>query len=267
MKKFKTKKQINYLKIIIFLIILAIFTLLSFLKLNKSYSKIIKAITYNFSTNEKNNYFSFSHNLDYLINTYSFKEQNKSDLYKKKKIHLYSANVLEKYNDGTTISDVIEILKNNLSKLGIETIIEKRSKLEPLTVNYSDYEISSNILKDITKSDDDINYYVDINFDSIKNTIITINGKKYAKILFALETNNKNYQENQKMINKMNEYLNNHYPGISRGIYEKEVSEIHKNNSDNNVIFLKIGGLENNFEEINNSTEILSLMFYNTFGD
>lgn len=71
MKKFKTKSNHNYLKIIVFLVLLFIFILLSFIKLNKSNTKLVEILTKDFKDNNIR-VISLTDNLDYLINNYSF---------------------------------------------------------------------------------------------------------------------------------------------------------------------------------------------------
>ena len=117
---------------------------------------------------------------------------------------------------------------------------------------------------------ENITYYVDIHRDSVKNTTIEINNKKYAKIMFVLGLENENYLENKKVMEKMNNYLNIHYPGISRGIYEKkgiDVNGVYNQDYNKNILLIEVGGIENNIEEVNNSTEIIALMLYTMLGD
>lgn len=75
MKKFKTRVHYNYLKVIIFIILLIVFIILSFTKLNISHNKLISILTSDFK-NENIRIISLTDNLDYLINTYSFIENN-----------------------------------------------------------------------------------------------------------------------------------------------------------------------------------------------
>ena len=79
MKRFKTKRKYNYLKIVIFLIMIIIFCLLSFIRLNKSYSYLINIITNDF---KKDNIriISLTKDLDKLINTYSFNSTDNPNL-------------------------------------------------------------------------------------------------------------------------------------------------------------------------------------------
>lgn len=269
MKKFKTRRKMNYLKIFFLIILLILFIILSFTKLNKSYSKLVTILTKDFN-NDNIQIMSLTNNLDYLINDYSFQKVDKVYKENNNKIYLYNTHDLEKYNDGTTIIQATNVFKNNLSKLGLKVIQEKSQTSELLYTGLSHYNITRLFLQNIMKKEKDIKYYIDIHRDSVKDTKVKINDKNYAKIMFVLGLENKNYKENKQVMIKMNNYLNEHYPGISRGIYEKKgegVDGIYNQDLDKNIILIEVGGIENNLEEINNSTEILSLMIYHMLGD
>ena len=74
MRNIKFKTKYKYLRAIICFLLLIVFSIISFKKLNKSYSDFINIITIDFKND--NNTFILTNNLDYLINTYSFKEIN-----------------------------------------------------------------------------------------------------------------------------------------------------------------------------------------------
>ena len=52
MKKFKTRVHYNYLKVIIFIILLIVFIILSFTKLNISHNKLISILTSDFKNED-----------------------------------------------------------------------------------------------------------------------------------------------------------------------------------------------------------------------
>ena len=117
-----------------------------------------------------------------------------------------------------------------------------------------------------------LNYFIDIHRDSVGEdiTTTTINNKVYAKILFVLGLENKNYKENKVLITKLNDYLNSHYKGISRGIYEKKgsgVNGVYNQDFHPNTILIEIGGVDNNMESVVNSTEIIAESLYYIIGD
>jgi len=173
------------------------------------------------------------------------------------------------YNDNTSILTVSNMLYNNLKKVGINSIKEEKRVSNYLDNDSDSYDISRKFISEI-KEKNNISYYVDIHRDTATDTKVNINNKDYAKILFVLGLDNPNYNENKKVLEEMNNYLNEFFPGISKGIYEKKgsgVNGVYNQDLDKNVILIEVGGIENNNIEVNNSTEILALMFYHMLGD
>ena len=269
MKKFKFKKKINNYKIILlFVIFLIIFILLSTIKLTKSNKKLIDYLLEDMSINN-NSINLLTSNLNNLLNTYYFSDNsllvskdNKSIIY------LYNTHDKEKYKDNTSIYLATKHLKSNLEKLSIQTIQEETKTSELLDTGLDYYNISRNYI--IKNKMNNIAYFIDIHRDSVTDTTVTINNKKYAKLLFVLGLDNPNHEENKKLLIKMNNYLNKNYPGISKGIYEKKgsgVDGVYNQDLGANVILLELGGIDNNYAEVKNSTEIVSLMLYHMIGD
>ncbi len=249
--------------------LLIIFTLLSLIKLEQLNTKLISFLVKDFN-DDSIQFVSITNNLDNLINSYSFKKIDKVFNDNKYKIYLYNTHNLEEYSDNKTVLDAAELLKNSLNKLGVNVIKEKKKTSELLYTGLKYYDISRIYLKNIMDKETNIKYFVDIHRDSVSDTSVTINKKKYAKIMFVLGLNNEKYMENKEVINKMNNYLNENYPGLSRGIYEKrgdDVDGVYNQDLNRNVILIEIGGVKNNMEEVKNSTEILALMFYHILGD
>lgn len=271
MKKFKTKKNITKVRItgiIVFLLIM--FIIISFYRLRSSHQKLVSNLLTEFSRDSTYNLSFLTSNLDELFNSYTFHNNNVLYQSKEQIIYLYNTHDEEKYADNLTIYKATELLQNNLSKLGIKTIQEKAKTSELLTTGLSLYNISRTFLENIMQKKHNVAYFIDIHRDSAVDTKIKINGKNYAKILFVLGLENKNYLKNKAIVLKMNDYLNTNYPGLSKGIYEKKgsgVDGVYNQDLSPNVILIEIGGILNNTEEVNNSTEIISLMLYHMLGD
>lgn len=231
MKKFKFKnsysKHKNTTLFILFIIFIILFILLSNIKLDKSNLKIINYLLKDISPTENTNL--LTSNLNNMLVTHYFKHDNIiTDNNHKPLLFLY--------NKG----DISLDLKSNLEKLGMEVILEDSDKI-------NEYN--------------NIDYFIDIDYSN-KNDTTTINSKKYAKITFLLDLNNPNADKNKSLLLKMHNYLEEKYSGISMGIINEE-----KSYNKNNIIHLKIGGTNNNYNEVNNSTEIVSLMLYHVLYD
>ena len=89
--------------------------------------------------------------------------------------------------------------------------------------------------------------------------------KRQQKILFVVGLEHNNYKENISNVEKINDIANKHYPGLSRGIYKKEgpgVDGIYNQDISSNSILIELGGVDNNIDEVLNTTEAISNILY-----
>ena len=253
------------------LLFFIIFIILSLQKLNVSHNNFIEYLLSETSfTDNKSNYLlqRLTSNIDYLIKPQYFKEKESFVYNEEPLIYLYNTHDTEKYLDGNVI-EASMLLKNNLQKLGIKSLVEEKEVSKELSTGLTHYNISRNYLLEAFNKNS-FKYYVDVHRDSVTNTKVEINNKVYAKIMFVLGLDNPYYEENKKVMMKMNKYLEENYPGLSKGILEKSgegVDGVYNQDISSNVLLIEIGGIENNMEEVNNSTEIIALMFYNLLGE
>lgn len=295
MKKFKTKKRRkierkNIFIIVLVILFIALFIYLSTRKLENSHDDFINYVLeeQRFIEKERVSVFSsFTSNLELLLNNYYFKDNGNNDriVYKESEplVYIYATHDEEKYKDSepylglnNDIYSVIGVLENELAKYNIKSINEERrvsTFLDKENLKYSDsYKVSRRFLEEVVTIYPTLNYFIDIHRDSVDGNITTttINNKEYAKILFVLGLENKDYKQNKVLINKLNDYLNKNYSGISRGIYEKEgsgVNGVYNQDFHENTILIEIGGVDNNMESVVNSTEIIAKALYHIIGD
>ena len=72
---------------------------------------------------------------------------------------------------------------------------------------------------------------------------------------------NQNYKENEIILNKLEQWMNKNYKGLSRGIYKKSgpgVNGVYNQDFSINCILIEVGGEENTFEEVNNTIEVIA---------
>ena len=131
------------------------------------------------------------------------------------------------FNSQDKNDEIVSLLANNLKKLNIRSFID------------DDYPKNMS---------DNYDLYLDIHYDNLDNSQIHLDKKDYAKIQLI---------GNYSIIKDMNDYLNSNYQGISRGITEKEMN--------NKSLIITVS--KNNYQEVNNSTEIIALMIYDFLGD
>ena len=179
----------------------------------------------------------------------------------------YTSSNLESYNVKPTIMMTSYILREKLNKNGIPTIVEENDVTEFLRTNNwnyaSSYKVTRLLLEDVYSKNPSLEFFVDLHRDSVKKSIssTTINDKKYAKILFIVGLDNKNYAKNLKVTETLNDMFNKKYPGLSRGIYKKQgkgVNGVYNQDFHPNTILIEVGGVENKIDEVFNTCEAIS---------
>ena len=190
-------------------------------------------------------------------------------------IYLYNTHQLENYNNkNLSIYNITPnvlmasyILKEKLNKNGISTIVEDTNLSEFLNLNHwnyaSSYKATRILLLEKMNKYDSLKYFIDIHRDSVNrnSTTVTINNKTYAKILFVIGLEHKNYEYNLEVTNKLNDLIKEDYPSLTKGIYKKSgkgVDGIYNQDVDKNCILIEIGGVDNTIEEVYNTLEVLS---------
>lgn len=210
-------------------------------------------------------------------NTSKYIKDPKSEVIDNPLIYIYNTHQLENYNkrefeDYNITPNVMMasyIIRENLNKKNIPTIVENGNITDFLNTHGWDYSYSylasSYFIKDALKKYPNLKLLIDIHRDSVSknSTTVTINNRKYAKILFVVGLKNPNYQKNLEVMNKLNDITNSLYPNLSRGIMKKEgkgVNGIYNQNLSANTILIELGGIENNLEEVLNTSIALSVI-------
>lgn len=222
---------------------------------------------------ENNNYFK----VDKIIDNNKYEEVVLNT--KEPLIYIYSTHTNEEYsyskndiyNVIPTVKTASYILEEELNKLGINSIVEEKNTTDLINQDklpYSDsYKISRILLENKKNEYNSLEYFLDIHRDSVKRSVTTIeiDGVSYARIMFVLGLENKNYEENKKVMTKINDYLNINYPGLSRGIYEKQgkgVNGVYNQDFNKNTMLIEIGGVDNSIDEVANSVKIIAEALY-----
>ena len=188
----------------------------------------------------------------------------------------YKISNSEAYNITPNVMMASYVLKERLSKLGIPTIVEENDVTEILRINNwnyaASYKVTRMLLEQAKKDNPSLKFFIDLHRDSISRdkTTLTNNGKKYARILFIIGLENKNYEKNLKVTETIHNALNKELSGISKGIYKKQgkyVNGVYNQDFDPNTILVELGGEENTIEEAVNTLEILSKVISKYVGD
>ncbi len=272
MNRFDTRNIKN--KVMKYLIVLLIIFSYYFILKNTNFLDIIKEKI-------ENKYNNSEINIEKLKTEIVYKSLNKivdlTDINISKSIslssddlvYIYNTHDTEKYtlpftSDYSIIPDVTlvsKMLKEYLKSYNIDSYIETSKTKDYLKKNklkYSDsYEASRYYLeKNLNKN---YKLIIDIHRDSLRHkyTLYEKDNKKYARILFIIGSSNKNYKKNKEVAENLNNRLNSKYKGISRGVTIREDTTYNQDLNER-IILVKIGGIDNTLEELNNTIEVFS---------
>lgn len=272
MNRFDTRNIKN--KAIKYLIILLIIFSYYFILKNTNFLDVIKEKI-------ENKYNNSEINIEKLKTEIVYKSLNKivdlTDINISKNISLSSNNLVYIYNthdtekytlpftsDYSIIPDVTlvsKMLKEYLKSYNIDSYIEiskTKDYLKKNKLKYSDsYKASRYYLeKNLNKN---YKLIIDIHRDSLRHkyTLYEKDNKKYARILFIIGSSNKNYKKNKEVAENLNNRLNSKYKGISRGVTVREDTAYNQDLNER-IILVKIGGIDNTLEELNNTIEVFS---------
>lgn len=193
-------------------------------------------------------------------------------------IYIYNTHQTEEYTPSTFIEYSVMptvqmnnyILEEKFEQNGYSTIVEEqniKTVLNEHKWNYAgSYNASRIFLEQAKKNYPTLKYFIDVHRDSLKKeaTTIELNNKSYAKILFIIGLENPNYEQNLSFTEKINNQLNEKYPGLSKGIYKKEgtgVNGVYNQDFSPYTILVEMGGPENTVDEVLNTSLAFSDCF------
>lgn len=174
------------------------------------------------------------------------------------------------------VTNIGDHLKEQLESLGIGTVVDKTdimTKLNEKGLKYAkSYDESREVVETALSGNRDLTYLIDIHRDSLRKekTTKVINGKSYAKLAFVIGSDNPHFEKNFKLANEIHQKLEEHFPGLSRGIIERGGARTNgKFNQDlsENAILIEFGGVDNTFEELFLSAEAFAKAFSEVFWD
>lgn len=193
-------------------------------------------------------------------------------------IYIYNTHQTEEYTPSTFVEYSVMptvqmnnyILEEKFEQNGYSTIVEEqniKTVLNEHKWNYAgSYNASRIFLEQAKKNYPTLKYFIDVHRDSLKKeaTAIELNNKSYAKILFIVGLENPNYEQNLSFTEKINNQLNEKYPGLSKGIYKKEgtgVNGVYNQDFSPYTILVEMGGPENTVDEVLNTSLAFSDCF------
>lgn len=167
----------------------------------------------------------------------------------------------------TNITIVGDLLGKELEKRGIGATVDKTNIGQELNdrgwLSAKSYDVSRTLVKSAMASNDRLEYFIDLHRDSFRkdSTTAIINNEPYAKLVFVIGEENKNFQRNVKFANQLHQLLNKNFPGISKGVLPKKgigVDGVYNQDLHGNSLVVEVGGVDNNMKELKNTIEALA---------
>lgn len=185
---------------------------------------------------------------------------------KKYKIYIYNTHQKEGYATKGNVFTAAHDFKKILDNETLEVVVEEGNITEFLNANNYDYTYSYVASRYFVQSELEKNQYdlvIDLHRDAISKSAstVTMNGKKYAKILFVVGKEHANYKKNEALANSLNKKIKEKYPLLTRGVLLREgknVNGIYNQDLGENMILLELGGNYNTYEEVKNTLEIIA---------
>ncbi|MGG0436544.1 hypothetical protein COK01_02265 [Priestia megaterium] len=174
------------------------------------------------------------------------------------------------YNPKKNVRTVGKKLGTYLNKESVPTAVNTTDYVKQLLkekMEYKEiYELSRHSVKDAVKTYPNVQLLLDIHRDGeIKNrqsTTTKINGKNVATVLFIIYKNQPYTSENTKLAIELDKALNELYPGVSRGVVQKDkgIASVPSYNQDlhEGTIMVNIGGVENTLKEETRTAKMLA---------
>lgn len=288
-KRFITRKRSNikYFKILSIVIILIVSLSLSFKYLKLS-NELIANNLFSNSVNYSNDLnmldiinFNLKGPETILENTFAsvidnkeskVKEEPKKEpilyIYNTHQTEEYVSNTLKNYNITPTVYMASNILKQELEKYNIYSVVEDENIKNVLNDNgwsYKDSYLASRLwLKKTKEKYPTIKYFLDLHRDSVSLST-TINNKQYARIMYVLGMNYDTYEQNESLLIKLNNYTKEKYPNLSRDILYAKKNTFNQD-FDGNVFLIEVGGNNSNFNEVYNTVLALAEIIGNVIG-
>ncbi len=179
----------------------------------------------------------------------------------------YQSNLLEPYNISAGVFVASKMLKEYLESEGITTIVEENNiadALHALNLKYgSSYKISRSFMESAKEQNPSLKYYIDLHRDSsvYDKTTTTINGEKYARILFVVGLDHDNYEPNLDLVTRLRSKIDAYDSTLCRGIMKKSgkgVNGIYNQDFSEYAMLIEVGGQYNNISEVNNTLKVLA---------
>lgn len=150
-----------------------------------------------------------------------------------------------------------EILVAELRRLGIG-VVHSRT-VHDAAGRIGAYARSEITVVKIKEAYPEISVFIDLHRDSQRAELTTavIRGKRYARIMAVVATENPSWMANYSFARELLDALDRRYPGLSRGIFYE--SAVYNQKYSPMAVLIEVGGVDNTLEECEASMKALAL--------
>lgn len=178
-----------------------------------------------------------------------------------KRIYIYSTHQQEEYEDAG-VFEASHYLANCLQTLGYEVIVEENNFYDYASnngLNYNHlYQVSNIFLNQALKTYGSFDFIIDFHRDSVGANVtqLVTDTKNYAKLMFVVGGLSDKVETVKETSQILSNNVENYQPGISRGVMVREA--YYNQYVSDHMVLIEVGGVENTYEEIKNSLDILA---------
>lgn len=174
------------------------------------------------------------------------------------------------------VGKVSEYLSEALGEYGIGSFVDNTDHMSVLNQNDwgygQSYRASREVVTAAAANNKDLQYLIDVHRDSVPRDVTTkeIDGEAHAKILFVVGAEYNNYEENLSLATKLNQLVEDKYPGLSRGVIKKEgpgSDGVYNQDLLESSLLIEFGGYDNTLEELYRTADIIAEVFSEYYWD
>ncbi|MGD6818167.1 stage II sporulation protein P [Metabacillus sp. 84] len=174
------------------------------------------------------------------------------------------------FHSSANVTLVSRMLADELKAQGIgsqveTTDIQKILKEKKWNYTTQSYSAARPVVQEAMASGEDLEYFIDIHRDSLgrDRTTAEINSKPYAQIVFVVGGKNVSRDKNIELAKELHKRFEKKYPGLCKGVILKDKGSNGLFNQDlsGNSLLLEVGGVDNNMEELRNTTKAVADVF------
>ncbi|MDW0111117.1 stage II sporulation protein P [Sporosarcina aquimarina] len=170
-------------------------------------------------------------------------------------------------HESRNITQVGKMLERALENRGIGTLVDTSDIIQELDQKGLDfsasYQVTEEHIRTARSANKKLTLFLDIHRDSLRKnaTTKTIQGQSFAQVFFVVGTSHESFKSNLAFTEEVNRRLDASYPGLSKGIFQKDSSQgngVYNQDVSPTAVLIEVGGVDSTLEEMRRTTEVLA---------